>query len=385
MVRKETQKVNIAGAGPSGLTAAICLAKAGYSVEVSEAREAVGARFIGDFQILENGSGRGDFLEMLQKIGIATNFFVSPVHEATLFDYRLAAKRVASDEPFCYFIKRGATCPARGETATGQKVSLDHGLLQQALSSGVTIHYRKKVAEHEADIIATGPTSADGLAKEMTFLTDNADCVWVLFDQTLAPGGYAYLFVLGGEATFGCAITRDLPQVNRYFDRALARFLEVAPFAIRDAKTGYSFMDFSLKPSAIANQKLYVGEAGGFQDYLFGLGLRYAFLTGYFAASSFISSQNYDRLWQAGLGNAQEVSLVNRALYESGGNVGLSHFVKMAGNSPDFKKYLASWQEPSIWKRLLVPIVKQLWKKDASRNRCIHPFETHWCRNRAVR
>lgn len=361
-------KVNIAGAGPSGLTAAICLAKAGYEVEISEAREDVGARFIGDFQVLENGSGHLDFLEWLQKIGIAINFFTKPVYEATLFDYRLKAQTVKSRDPFGYFIQRGA--PA---------TSLDKGLRDQALSAGVKIYYQSPANMAEVDIVATGPASADALAKEMTFVTNGPDKVWVLFDMKLAPGGYAYLFVLDGVATFGCAITRDLPQINHYFDLALKRFQEIESFAISDEQTGYSFMDFSLKKSAINNERRYVGEAGGFQDYLFGLGLRYAMMTGYFSAISIIEDKSYDLLWREGLGQSQEVSLVNRALYEFGGNIGLSAFVRQA-DGKDFKEYLAGWHKPSLWKTGLLPIVKWLWQRKKTRSPCKHPFSSHWCR-----
>jgi flavin-dependent dehydrogenase len=368
-------KVKIAGAGPSGLTAAILLAKAGYEVTINEAREDVGARFIGDFQVLENGSGHLDFLEWLQKIGLSINFFTKPVYEATLFDYRLKSKTVCSKDPFGYFIQRGG----------GGKTSLDQGLRDQALSAGVKIHFQSPANLPEVDIVATGPSSADALAKEMTFRTNGPDKVWVLFDMKVAPGGYAYLFVLDGVATFGCAITRDLPQINRYFDLALKRFQAIAPISISDAKTGYSFMDFSLKHSAINNEKLYVGEAGGFQDYLFGLGLRYAMMTGYFSAMSLIENKSYDLLWRdghgpcEGLGQSQEVSLVNRALYEFGGNIGLSTFVRQA-EGKDFKEYLASWHKPSSWKSGLLPIVKWLWQRKKTHIPCKHPFPLHWCR-----
>jgi flavin-dependent dehydrogenase len=377
MLQNILTKVKIAGAGPSGLTAAICLAKAGYEVTVHEAKHAVGARFIGDFQVLENISGHLDFLEWLKKIGLSINFFTRPVHEATLFDYRLKATTVRSHEPFGYFIRRGEAASA--------VVSLDHGLRDQALSAGVTIHYQSPTQQTEADIAATGPQSADALAKEMTFLTHGPDKVWVLFDTKYAPGGYVYLFVLDGVATFGCAITRDLPQINRYFDRALRRLQEIAPFEILDAKTGYSFMDFTLKESATNHlqgaipQTRYVGEAGGFQDYLFGLGLRYAMMTGYFSAISIIENKSYDSLWRAGLGASQEVSLVNRALYEYGGNIGLSAFVRQAAQK-DFKQYLTGWHRSSVWKSRLLPIIKWAWQRKKTQPLCKHPFASHWCR-----
>jgi len=48
----ESRPIRIAGAGPSGLAAAIVLAKAGRAVEVHEAKRDVGTRFIGDLQII---------------------------------------------------------------------------------------------------------------------------------------------------------------------------------------------------------------------------------------------------------------------------------------------------------------------------------------------
>ena len=389
MLRNQRKKVKIAGAGPSGLTAAICLAKAGYDVQIYEARETVGARFIGDFQVLENSSGHPDPLEMLQKLGVSINFFARPIREATLFDYRLQPQTVSSLNPFGYFIQRGQ----REDSRDNKRLPLDEGLLRQALDAGVAIQYQTKRKPNDVDIIATGPSVADAIAKEMTFLTDSPDTVWVLFDMKYAPGGYVYLFVLDGCATFGCAITRDLSQINRYFDAALGRIQAIAPFTIRDKKMGYSFMDFRLKSSSVYDQRLYVGEAGGFQDYLFGLGLRYAFMTGHYAATSFIAGEGYDPargaascagydpLWKKSLLPSQEISLVNRSLYEWGGNWGLSYFVRQAGKS-DFQHYLASWQATSLWKRGLLPIIQWAWKE---KKPCRHPLLPHWCRERRQR
>src|SRR5258706_10131843 len=50
--------IRIAGAGPSGLAAAIALARGGRDVEVHEAKADVGMRFIGDLQIIEGSSER---------------------------------------------------------------------------------------------------------------------------------------------------------------------------------------------------------------------------------------------------------------------------------------------------------------------------------------
>jgi len=55
--------IQIAGAGPAGLAAAITLAKNGRQVVVHEARNEVGDRFNGDFQGLENWTTEQNVLE----------------------------------------------------------------------------------------------------------------------------------------------------------------------------------------------------------------------------------------------------------------------------------------------------------------------------------
>lgn len=376
MVGQTSSKIKIAGAGPSGLTAAILLARAGYDVDIFEARDAVGARFIGDFQVIENMSRDEDALEMLKRFGLDTNFYLRPVRQALFFDHRLRSQPVKSRRPFGYFIRRGS----EGET-------LDRGLLAQALAAGAKIHYNTRIKPEEADrdgtphvIVATGPATPDGLAKEMTFTTTLPETVWVLFDMTLSPGGYAYLFVLDGVATFGCAITQDLSRINHYFDRSLRRFQEMVSFPIDNDQTAYSFMNFSLKESAEAGGRRFVGEAGGFQDYLFGLGIRYALTTGHAAAESILKNTPYDPLWKEALGPAQEVSLVNRFLYESGGNRGLSLFIRQSGRE-DLQDYLGKWHRSQWWKRLLLPVVKWRWRRA---DRCVHRLPAHWCRNKPV-
>jgi len=65
-----TRTYRIAGAGPSGLAAAIALARAGRNVQVHEAKRDVGTRFIGDLQIIEASSEREPVPDFLDRIGI---------------------------------------------------------------------------------------------------------------------------------------------------------------------------------------------------------------------------------------------------------------------------------------------------------------------------
>ncbi|HXG59124.1 MAG TPA: squalene/phytoene synthase family protein [Thermoanaerobaculia bacterium] len=364
-----TDPIRIAGAGPSGLAAAIALARAGRSVEVHEAKSGVGMRFIGDLQIIEGSSEREPVPDFLDRIGIERNFYFRPATWATFYDRGRVAHRIRSAEPYGYFIRRG---PEAG--------TLDHGLLEQARALGVNVIFNSRLSPEAADIVATGPAAPDGLAREMTWQTGEPERIDVFFDHRLSPGGYSYLFILDGLATFGCAIVADFRRIDDYFEHALAAAQTTHPFSIPSAtRTGYSYMNFHLKRAATSGGARWVGEAAGFQDYLFGLGIRYALTSGHLAAESILRGVDYDALWQKELGAKQETSLVNRFLYEAGGNSGLSMFVRRAAKADDFNAYLRAWHQRRWWKSALSPLIRRLWRHDG---RCLHKPGEHWCRSR---
>jgi flavin-dependent dehydrogenase len=143
----------------------------------------------------------------------------------------------------------------------------------------------------------------------------------------------------------------------------------------RDA---YSFMNFALADEAARGGKDAVGESGAFQDYLFGLGIRYALLSGALAAEAIIAGGDYQALQRARFGKQQRVSVVNRFLYELGGATGLSLFMWQAARV-DFREFLAKWYRPSRARLVLAPLVTRLWK---NRGRCAHRLGPHWCRAR---
>jgi flavin-dependent dehydrogenase len=364
-----TSTVRIAGAGPSGLAAAIALARAGRDVEVHEAKRDVGMRFIGDLQIIEAASESEPVPDFLARIGIEPNFYFRPVSHATFYDHRNRGRTIRSKQPYGFFIRRG---PEEG--------TLDRGLLAQAQRAGVRVLFNSRLKPEEADIVATGPASPDGLAKEMTWHTAEAERVDVFFNHHLSPGGYSYFFILDGVATFGCAIVADFKRIDDYFEHSLAAAQRAHPFEIpSETRTGYSYMNFHLKRTAMKERSRYVGEAAGFQDYLFGLGIRYALTSGWLAAQSILEDRDFNELWTATLGAKQRTSLVNRFLYEAGGNRGLSMFVSQAARAKDFYRYLSGWHAERWWKSLLAPVVQRFWRHSG---RCLHKPGAHWCRAR---
>jgi flavin-dependent dehydrogenase len=366
---QDHRPIRIAGAGPSGLAAAIALAKGGRAVEVYEAKADVGTRFIGDLQIMESASEHEPIPTFLDRIGIARNFYFRPADWATFYDHRRVARVIRSGEPYGWFIRRGA-----------EEGTLDRGLLTQARDAGATVVFNSRLSFEDADIIATGPAAPDGLAREMTWHSDEPERIDVFFNHKLSPGGYSYLFILDGIATFGCAIVADFKGIDEYFDHSLAAAQQLHRFTIpAETRTGYSYMNFHLKQHATNGEARFVGEAAGFQDYLFGLGIRYALTSGNLAARSILEGRDFNDLWRSELGQKQETSLVNRFLYETGGNFGLAMFVRNAARAHDFRGYLNGWHQGRWWKTMLAPVVRRMWKHHG---RCVHKPGEHWCRSR---
>jgi flavin-dependent dehydrogenase len=359
--------VSVAGAGPAGLAAATLLARAGRTVVVHERNATVGARFVGDLQVVEDASDpRESVPELFARLGLPAPAWV-PATTAEFFDAKLRRFEVSSREPYAWFVTRG---PSEG--------TLDATLLAGALAAGAEVRFRSRLEPGEADLVATGPQTPDGLAREMAFETDGTTRVRVLFDPAVAPGGYAYLFTVGGRGTFGCAIVHELGGIDRFFEKAKEKLLSVERVPMEGAREAYSFMNFALAPDALRDGRPAVGEAGAFQDYLFGLGMRYAIASGALAAEAILAGSDFATLARERFARRQRVSLVNRFLYETGGALGLSLFARLASHA-DFRSVLAAFYRPGALRLALAPLVAGLWR---NRGRCAHRLPSHWCRRR---
>ena len=99
--------LSVAGAGPAGLTAATLLARAGRKVVVHERNATVGARFVGDLQVIEDASDpRESVPEVFARLGLPAPAWV-PATTAEFFDARLRRFEVSSREPYAWFVTRG--------------------------------------------------------------------------------------------------------------------------------------------------------------------------------------------------------------------------------------------------------------------------------------
>lgn len=370
---KKNRTIEIVGAGPSGLVAAITLAHHGYSVTVYEERADVGHRFHGDFQGLENWSAKENVTDLLARIGIKINFLCHPYHEGDLYDPDLRKVTVRSSEPFFYLVRRGS-----------EPGTLDYGLKAQTLEAGVEILFNKRIEKlPEGGIVAIGPKVADAIVKGVLFETELPDMAVAIADDRLAPKGYAYLLVHAGQATLATALFRHFRDERKYYDQTLEAFQKLYPLQMRSPREFGGYGNFSIRPTEQRSDKLYVGEAAGFQDALFGFGLRYALVSGHLAARAIIEEKDYDRLWRHELLPQLKTGLVNRFLLEFIGNGSYRRLVNYIGQSRNPRELVRRQHDASLLKRLLYPVAYPFYSrrsryKDYS---CSHEnCDCVWCR-----
>ncbi|MGH9318015.1 MAG: NAD(P)/FAD-dependent oxidoreductase [Thermoanaerobaculia bacterium] len=372
--RRNAPEVRIIGAGPAGLAAALTVVRAGGRAIVHEQRPDVGGRFHGDLQGIENWTTAGDVLEELEKIGVAPTFDARPFREAVFFDPKGREFRFASREPLFYLVRRG---PGPG--------TLDSALKAQALSAGVEIRFREPLARlPEGGIVAGGPRAADAIAVGYVFETDSADGALAVLSDRLAPKGYAYLLLCGGRGTVATCLFDDFHNERLYLERAVDFFRERAGLAMRNAVRFGGAGNALVPQTARQGSILFAGEAAGFQDALWGFGIRIGMLSGHLAARSLLerSPESYDRQWRARLGRQLRTSLVNRYAFARMGDRGYARLLRSMARKGDARKWLSRHYAPSLAKLLLLPLAHPWARSRRGPPACPVPScDCTWCRN----
>ncbi len=363
--------VQIAGAGPAGLAAAITLAKQGVPVQVHEARNEVGYRFQGDLQGLENWTSKQDALQWMQQNGLSTDFEKFAGYQGTVFDNKGKAYTLSSKKPFFYMLERG---PGTG--------SLDTALLNQAADLGVEVIFNSRLKDISGPgVLAIGPKAADAIAVGYHFETDMDNGFWAICDDELAPKGYAYLLVMNGRGTVKSCMFSGFKQEQLYVKRTLAAFEKLVGLKMINPQPHGGAGNFYLPATAVHGGHPVVGEQAGFQDTLWGFGMRHAMTSGILAAQSLLTGEDYDRLWKSAFAAQMQVSIVNRVLFGLLGNFGYRYFLRLISNSADPCALLLKQYNSSGLKRLLLPWARWRYASQRKDKSCDHIDCTCvWCR-----
>ncbi len=363
--------VEIAGAGPAGLAAAITLARAGRQVVVHEMHREVGHRFGGDYQGLENWTTKEDVFKVLERQGITTDFNAPPGDNCTIYDPVGNEHRIKSDEPLFYLVERG---PGPG--------TLDSALLEQAQSLGVDVRFNSRLREMRGEgILAAGPRAADAIAVGYHFDTDMDDGYWAICDNELAPEGYAYLLVANGRGTVKTCMFSGFKQEKRYLERTVAAFERLAGMTMQNPQPHGGSGNFHIPTTAYSGLHPRVGEQAGFQDALWGFGMRLAISSGVLAAQSLLSGENYDRLWQRELKPQMDAAVVNRVLFSLASNRSFTRFFSYLSTRKDLRESLRWQYQFTLPKRLLSPWARRRYESHRKDVTCDH-VDCHciWCR-----
>src|SRR5262245_5029362 len=344
--------VRIVGAGVSGLTTAIQLARHGVEVEVFERRADSGLAHGLRCDAIENWTSAPDLRETLERWSIdPAPFHPAPVLDVCTFDGE--CHRLTEGRPLLYCVKRG--------TGDG---CLEQALKRRALDLGVAIRYRQSRSSGAADVWAVGLRGRGFfLDVGITFRTIQPNRTAVLFDRRIAPRACAYLVILDGTGTLAVLLTREMGDARALLEKAIDVFRRMGPLDIREPKirSGFGGALGELKPGR--SGPLVVGEAAGFLDYLWGFGIRHAMLSGVLAARALIDGSRYEDLVAREIEPLLQCSLVNRKVYDLAGNRTYRALVRylcarqqphvllrQSYRSRGFRRRLGSWARRSLMK-----------------------------------
>ena len=232
-------------------------------------------------------------------------------------------------------------------------------------------------------ILAAGPRAADAIAVGYHFETDMADGFWAICDDDLAPQGYAYLLVMNGKGTVKSCMFSGFKQEKLYVQRTLEAFQRLAGLQMKNPQAHGGSGNFRIPRSAYSGRHPLVGEQAGFQDTLWGFGMRLAISSGLLAAQSLLNGENYDKLWQRELKPQMENSVVNRALYSLVANRGYGWFLRRLVSSTNVRESLRRQYQPSWPKHLLAPWARHRYQSQRKDLSCDH-IDCHciWCRQK---
>ncbi len=310
--------IKIKGGGIAGLTAALNLKKDGFNVEVHEKGEHCGKRNPG-FQFLENWTLEKNVLDFLEEIHVDRDFYCKEWNYQEFLSPTSKSYVGKSDEALLYLVKRGP-----------EEDSIDSSLERQTTNSGIGIIYKSNLDNKEADIIARGAGKPIAFSVEgKRFELERPDMSIVLLDNTLSHNSYSYFIVNDGKAEIACCNPPCRQDRKQRFEATVRKFEEILKTKIGKGKHFSDVVSFGnypekrditclnkCSPTTKKDNTYYVGEAAGFQDYLGGFGMVYAFQSGYYAAKSISEKTDYDELWKSGFQRQLRTSLRNRILYD---------------------------------------------------------------------
>ncbi|KXA98706.1 hypothetical protein AKJ41_06365 [candidate division MSBL1 archaeon SCGC-AAA259O05] len=238
--------------------------------------------------------------------------------------------------------------------------------LKQALNLGVDIHFEETFPEKKADIVATGPNPKKifAVAKGVSFQTKMEDVVAIVLGNKVAYKGYSYLLVANGHGCMCTVIFDKFEKIDSYLRKTKKIFSEMVDLDVKKPRKIAGVGSFSVNSVFEKEGRLYVGEAAGLQDFLWGFGIKKALASGYLAAKSLIEKKDYQKIARDYFKDKFKASLVNRFLWEYFGFHDYSFILNVLENADDPLEFLFSFHNFNFFQRMLYPLASYHVKKE---------------------
>ena len=175
----------------------------------------------------------------------------------------------------------------------------------------------------------------------------------------------------------------ESPKEKEYLARTVKFFTEKTGVQMESPRRFGGVRNFMVPRTARKARTLYAGEAAGFQDALWGFGMRYAMLSGHLAAQAALdgSPEKYDSLWQGRLGGQLRASIMNRYVYKRLGNSGYTELLRHAREHADPRAWLRDHYAEGWWKSLLFPVARRAVRTSRKEAACpMEGCDCTWCR-----
>lgn len=351
-VSKKTP-IKILGGGIAGLSAGIFLKKAGFDPIIYEKNIQCGINRHGDIEGLETWNFNPNPIKFLTQLNIPLDFNFKPENQFTIHFDNFPSLKIKDNNPFFYYVKRGAN-----------KGDIDRELQTYALSIGCEIRFGFAPKKDNISIIATGSNKAKAFIQGVTFKTNLSDQTHLFLNSSLTKTGYAYLIIWNGIATLSVAY-KKLEKDN---NEIIERLIEICDSTLNikipnDSNNFASYGSFDIDAIKIDDLgKYYIGEAGGFQDYLFGFGMNSAIYSAYYAIKSFTTNINFQDAIEEKISPHMKASLVNRFFYEKLNEQKKYNICKMLSQSKNPLSILQKRSNYSLKKILMFKLLNQKLK-----------------------
>ena len=317
--QRNSNIIKIAGGGVAGLSAAISLKKFGFNPIIFEKNHVVGGNRHGDYEGLENWIFPTPMNAFFNKVGFDFKKITSfPISEFRVHSNFFSPLDITSKKPFFYMVKRGSN-----------DLDFDSQLFKQCKDLDVQFELGTK-APNDCSIIATGTKKAAAYIRGINFKSNLSNQVHLLLGNQFAPKGYAYLIILNGQGTLASAFKKQKRKNQNILENCLTYF-KSAGIDIHGGNQFGSCGSFSL-PFQNFRLPFLIGESGGYQDYLFGFGMRMSMISGLSAALSLAGKEKNALELIKDINKKRRLSFLNRLLYERLNDRQISLLAKKLGN-----------------------------------------------------